>query len=606
MKTLVYENYNKFISATDTIRRMRSNVENMESEISRLNENITTISHQTKSINQTLGPSRTNIQQLSTAQSSLKRLQFILDLPGQLQYYAEKGKYSQAIQYYTKARRVLDHVALFKGIRDECKTIMEDIKQDIWKTVEESAENIKWLILLGEDKSTLRKEYIRIQTRGLEEKQEVQTAQDLVLNYLKPLNDTVRQFQELFLTEDKEQVEKDLIEALDPFIDRFFNLVHQLTQLPEKIPEEGEFEQLEYLNQLKSSASSSFISQINERMIVFDTEWKKQLVYTLFNTARVGLQDRVKKFIDDLSHTDKIAKFIQDTQAWLTSQITHSCLQLKKYLETSLVVQEGLKTVWQEIANILNDIDVNNTQLIFVISRLCYDLADNSIFEVYSTFSHEFYSTGFRAPIHQALLVDVNAVVERFSKVGQALINRQMIQDGYQISCRLQEAYLQRRPKELTEVSPILCKLLDRLGHVESTMRSVFPSSSSVLESSVPDLGRFGMDTMMNNIDKLFAERMDIYRQVEPTPNAVYQGLLIMMLKSLLEVTRMIQMDTVNFQQIQLDVEYIGQRVWPLAGDRKWTTTLLQEVVSSAYSRCKAPQRLNSNELEMILALINK
>lgn len=141
---------------------MRSNVENMESEMCRLNENITTISHQTKSINQTLGPSRKNIQQLSIAQSSLKRLQFILDLPGQLQYYAEKGKYGQAIQYYTKARRVLDHVAAFKGIREECKTIMEDIKQDIWKTVEENAENIKWLILLGEDKSTLRKEYIRM------------------------------------------------------------------------------------------------------------------------------------------------------------------------------------------------------------------------------------------------------------------------------------------------------------------------------------------------------------------------------------------------------------------------------------------------------------
>ncbi|CAO3692696.1 unnamed protein product [Rhizopus stolonifer] len=155
------------------------------------------------------------------------------------------------------------------------------------------------------------------------------------------------------------------------------------------------------------------------------------------------------------------------------------------------------------IRHSLSDMQYTHCTMIFVISHLCYELADNGIFEVYFTFSHEFYSTGFRVPIHQALLVDVNAVVERFSKVDQALINRQMIQDGYRVSCRLQEACLQR--KELMEVSPILCKLLDRLGHVENTMRSVFPSSSSVLESSVPNLRRFRMDTMMNNIDKLFA-----------------------------------------------------------------------------------------------------
>lgn len=33
MQTLVYENYNKFISATETIKRMKSNVEAMDSDM---------------------------------------------------------------------------------------------------------------------------------------------------------------------------------------------------------------------------------------------------------------------------------------------------------------------------------------------------------------------------------------------------------------------------------------------------------------------------------------------------------------------------------------------------------------------------------------------
>ena len=36
MQMLVYENYNKFISATDTIRSMKSNVDGMDSNMSEL------------------------------------------------------------------------------------------------------------------------------------------------------------------------------------------------------------------------------------------------------------------------------------------------------------------------------------------------------------------------------------------------------------------------------------------------------------------------------------------------------------------------------------------------------------------------------------------
>lgn len=33
----------------------------------------------------------------------------------------------------------------------------------------------------------------------------------------------------------------------------------------------------------------------------------------------------------------------------------------------------------------------------------------------------------------------------------------------------------------------------------------------------------------------------------------------------------------------------------------RWTTTLLQEIISSAYSRCELPKKLSSDELEAIL-----
>ena len=43
MQMLVYENYNKFIAATDTIRRMRENVAGMEQEMGRLQAHMDSI-----------------------------------------------------------------------------------------------------------------------------------------------------------------------------------------------------------------------------------------------------------------------------------------------------------------------------------------------------------------------------------------------------------------------------------------------------------------------------------------------------------------------------------------------------------------------------------
>ncbi len=43
MQSLVYDNYNKFISATETIRKMKSQVQTMEDDMKRLEENMQSI-----------------------------------------------------------------------------------------------------------------------------------------------------------------------------------------------------------------------------------------------------------------------------------------------------------------------------------------------------------------------------------------------------------------------------------------------------------------------------------------------------------------------------------------------------------------------------------
>ncbi|KAJ3279298.1 Vacuolar protein sorting-associated protein 51 [Borealophlyctis nickersoniae] len=139
MKTLVYENYNKFIAATDTIRKMKVNVENMESEMDMLSKNVEKITQAASTINQGLAEQRTKIHQLSGVHNLLKKLNFVFELPTRLNQCVQKKLYAQAVRYYSRTSNLLSHyrhLAVFKTIEDECKVIMDGVAEIVKEKLE--------------------------------------------------------------------------------------------------------------------------------------------------------------------------------------------------------------------------------------------------------------------------------------------------------------------------------------------------------------------------------------------------------------------------------------------------------------------------------------
>ncbi|GCB85094.1 hypothetical protein scyTo_0025796, partial [Scyliorhinus torazame] len=65
MQTLVYENYNKFISATDTIRKMKNDFKKMEDEMDCLATNMAAITEFSARISNTLQDQHQQITKLS-------------------------------------------------------------------------------------------------------------------------------------------------------------------------------------------------------------------------------------------------------------------------------------------------------------------------------------------------------------------------------------------------------------------------------------------------------------------------------------------------------------------------------------------------------------
>ncbi|XP_025262116.1 vacuolar protein sorting-associated protein 51 homolog [Camponotus floridanus] len=170
MQTLVYENYNKFISATDTIRKMKADFKEMEDSMDLLAKNMDSITSFSEQISSTLHGTRQQIAKLSSVHTLLKKLQFLFKLPGNLKDRMNEENYEQAVKDYVHAQRVLNqysNMPSFQGIQRDCEDILEELKSKLRlqfhkrdTSIKALAENVEFLLQLKEPADSLCIEFL--------------------------------------------------------------------------------------------------------------------------------------------------------------------------------------------------------------------------------------------------------------------------------------------------------------------------------------------------------------------------------------------------------------------------------------------------------------
>lgn len=108
LQMLVYENYSKFISATDTIKRMKSNIVGMEVNMEQLLEKILSVQSRSDGVNTSLCGKREHIEKLHRTRNLLRKVQFIYDLPTRLGKCISSESYADAVRLYTGAMPIFE------------------------------------------------------------------------------------------------------------------------------------------------------------------------------------------------------------------------------------------------------------------------------------------------------------------------------------------------------------------------------------------------------------------------------------------------------------------------------------------------------------------
>lgn len=220
MQTLVYENYNKFISATDTIRQMKTDFKQMETEMGRLVTQMGTINAFSDRIAGTLHGTRQQLGKLSQKHALLQKLQFLSSLPSTLKALRADKNYRQAVQDYGQAQKVLQQYGQqpsFQGIQSDCERTMADIRAELRADFEQSSATAgrlrdtgALLLLLAERPADLAASMLVSATQRLHQQTVVlqdQTERDVqrfvemsVDGFLSELNLVVDAYTEMFFT----------------------------------------------------------------------------------------------------------------------------------------------------------------------------------------------------------------------------------------------------------------------------------------------------------------------------------------------------------------------------------------------------------------------
>nr|KAF6326017.1 VPS51 subunit of GARP complex [Myotis myotis] len=603
MQTLVYENYNKFISATDTIRKMKNDFRKMEDEMDRLATNMAVITDFSARISATLQDRHERITKLAGVHALLRKLQFLFELPSRLTKCVEMGAYGQAVRYQGRARAVLQqyqHLPSFRAIQDDCQVITARLAQQLRQRFREGgsgapeqAECVELLLALGEPAEELCEEFLAHARGRLEEELRSLEAElgpsppapDVLeftdrggSGFVGGLCQVATAYQELFAAQGPAGAEK-LAAFAQELGGCYFALVERR------------------LAQEQGGSDNSLLVRALDR-------FHRRLRAPGALLAAAGLADAATEIVERVAR-ERLGHHLQGLRAAFLGCLT----DVRQALAAPRLAGKEGPGLAELLANVASSI----------LSHIKASLAAVHLFTAKEvSFSNKPY---FR---DQSPVTPVSTLCAEARETARRLLTHYVKVQGLVISQMLRKSVETRdwlSTLEPRNVRAVMKRVVEDTTAIdvqvgllyEEGVRKAQSSDSSKrtfsVYSSSRQQGRYApsytpsapMDTnLLSNIQKLFSERIDVFSPVEFNKVSVLTGIIKISLKTLLECVRLRTFGRFGLQQVQVDCHFLQLYLWRFVADEELVHLLLDEVVASAALRCPDPVPMEPSVVEVI------
>jgi len=654
MQLLVFQNYNKFISATDTIRQMKGRVEGMDKKTNELDQNITNINESSDVINTGLADRRTKIEELNQIRGLLKKLQFIFELPARMQRCIDQHCWTEAVQCYISALPHLEKhssLACFSKVHVECTALISQLKVSMEERIsddgtspEDIAECITLLIRLHSDPVSLRNAYITSRDRCLElqlirgrealtSEMGVLAAVDMLSSgFLGEFKELCRSYKSLFAGEDEEE-NIIAMEQLRDFTTKIFGeffraMAEVLGNLAEQPPDllkalaafndnMAEIDSHVPEAKLVEAADKIIWGAIDNRVGSTFTGLEQQASECLKSLERatsagvegvaVGklVNSEYESFVVHIQAALRtLSPFLDVGQAFM-NHFTSKVVQSISSKTNSLFVGIGTRalSIGSDIANDVPDVIAGPTFAILA-AKICRELEQAGVevvaekLQLYCANSNDAIEAikELKSDLSPKLAQMSTELMTQFVEIAGHMLSQEVAR-----SIQAADWFATNDGAGDCLVAGDFLKVLsdtdERISQLFPGRRATKPSWRS-LQGKVKSYN-FNK-AIAKDIDKLFAKKEAAFSPLEFKRDSILSGIVEMGLKTLIECMRMQTLGTPGLHLIQIDTYVLRLILRGFTDQEGVVDSMLDETISSAAERCLAPAPLESQVLESL------
>lgn len=636
---LVYENYNKFLTATSTVRKIQDEFNLLDSEMESLSRNMKNISDLIGELGSVLGARREGVPQLGSSYKVVKNLQSLFELPSILQTCFDEGNYSDVVRLYLLAKKGLNKYADMKNI---CE-IQGKVDQVIVET---------------------EKQLIKSIDRCTDDIDGVTEAVGLLIKLGKAPDEVQRlllKASELSLQNDLKQLQSDpadVLDLVDKGCESFIPNLALLATLHER---------------LFPSSSDSLLEMLRRHLTLFH-----DIVSELFLSSSdpkdcpivVRALDRYFRKVSTCKQVIHGLDCSTYTIALIRDVSKHEVLISRNYImeEMKLVMQETRQSLMSKNIDLSSLTAKLEQSFVFQVKTALANLLLFIASDVtFSTLSPTEFRTEFAQRVHEEIVIgafkDFTAAVETYgSSEGETRYASPLMMlliaftlhhlanksSQYLLNlCREQFSLVTKNTTErltgVSEVTTLLksCSqvLLRRFAKFRGLElgEALVKGCEGVPQTTTSPVGVrsavrhtveevLECDTMLSRLlggevgrkesrhrrplpqptttdssrDSLWCERIDFNQQLHFNKASIIGAIVMVLLKSFIESIRMQTYAKFAVQQIQVDCYYLQHELSPLVENEVIVNSMMDQVLSSALRQCVAPELVHPSRLRQI------
>ncbi|XP_015968793.1 vacuolar protein sorting-associated protein 51 homolog [Arachis duranensis] len=656
LQMLVYENYNKFISATDTIKRMKSNILGMEGNMEYLLEKIMSVQSRSDSVNTSLFEKREHIEKLHRTCNLLRKVQFIYDLPDRLGKCIKSEAYADAVRFYTGA------MPIFKAYGDssfhDCKRASDEAIAIIVKNLQEKLFSDSEPIQVRAEAALLLKQLDfpvdNLKTKLLERLEHSLRDIQLKPEEIKNASPSAREVAIL-----------EFVEAIHAFRVIFPDSETQLVKIAKGLITRDFVITEEYVTTRICAADLLGVLRViwNESLLMDEVLQDSALSDHFLEGAKAAVKLYVESAFSQLllDISDCLLKILKrdETEEYSLETALDASTKLALQGGRNLLldvckilddgsgiidklrepiidwVQEGLQDFFRQLEDQFQSFSGKNNSSATQIHGLTEAAAFAGLVLVLAQLSAFIEQTAI-PKINEELAVSFSAgpyeygpafipgeISRKFRSAGDKFLQQYINIRTQRISLLQKKRFATPKwvkHKEPREVHMFVDLFLQELKVIVNEVKQVLPqdmrkhrrsnaSSASSKSNSFREekllhrsnTQRARSQLLETHLAKLFKQKVEIFTKVEHTQESVVMTIVKLSLKSLQEFVRLQTFNRSGFQQIQLDMQFLRTPLREIVEDEAAMDFLLDEVIVAATERCLDPIPLESPILDKLI-----